>query len=679
VYQFDTFTPLKQDPMRSFLRIPIAILAFLSLNLYGVAQAEYEGPYKKRVKDADFLFEDNNQLRALAIYDSLWKISPGDNYLQYWTGVTTTYKRTAREQAYEILVELEDIPEYPDVTFWLARAKHLNYNFQEGIDLYNKYLETDKPTGTQRILTLQYIENCRNGIQLMARQLALSLEILTPPSNLENSQYSPVISADGKQLYYTNRGPDSKGVLMDNTTKKTDLGSFYEDVYVADRISEERFDFSEGRSLSDNINKAGRHEAPLSISYDNKTLFVYISSNKRSEDIYYSTRINDTTWSKPKQLKGINTPYWEGHACLAPDGKTLYFSSDRPGGLGGRDIYQATMKSDSTFGNVTNLGPKINTDFNEDGPFIHSNGSSLYFSSEAHASMGGYDMFHVKYDSTEQEWQEVVNLGYPINTTDDDRFYYITGDGEWGFFSSARASGENLHDIYRIKPGTFERLNTLVLLIGTVYIDEIPSTALAKIMDDETGDVLATLVADSITGEFVYSLLPGRKYKISLLADGFPPKVEYVDVPPIKQGVLRFEHRFDFYTKTFLALQREKGSLDLQNDMDGQLNINEEIDSDGLTFSQLNQLNIDPEQDFLTDEQLAAGYRFRVQVGAYRNPGKFTYGFLRTLGNVQILSCDDGITRYLMGQIFMTRPEAEVLRQKCIEVGEWDAWITVRR
>lgn len=665
--------------MYSFLRTPLILLAVLSLAITSNAQPELEGAAKRRVKDADALYKDGNQLRALAIYDSLWNLNPNDKYLQYMTGVCNVYKSTGREEAYDILVNLEGNSDYPEVTFWLGRAKHLNYNFKEGIDLYNKYLEEDRPTGTQRILTLQYIENCRNGIELMARKMALSLEILTPPSNVQNSQYSPVISADGKKLYYTNRGPDSKGDLMDNTTKKTDLGSYYEDVFVANRVNEERFEFSEGKSLSDNINKAGEHEAPLSISYDNSMLFLYLSSNKQSEDIFYSQRINDSTWSKPREAKGINTPYWEGHAVLAPDGRTLYFSSDRPGGFGGRDIYQATMKSDSTFGNVINLGPKINTVFNEDAPFIYINGSSLYFSSEAHGSMGGYDMFYIKYDSTKFDWQEAINLGYPINTTDDDRFYYITGDGEWGFFSSARASGENLHDIYRIKPGTFERLNTLVLLIGTVYIDDQPSSALAKIMDDETGDVLATLVSDSVSGEFVYSLLPGRKYKITLLANGFQPKVEYVDVPPIKQGVLRFEHRFDFYSPTYLALQRDNNKGDLQNALDGQMDYTLEDDKDGMTFSKLDYLTVDPDRDYLTDEELAAGFRFRVQVGAYRNPGKFTYGFLRNLGNVEIKGCDDGITRYLMGQKFLTRPEAEVLRQKCIEAGEWDAWITVRR
>lgn len=645
------------------------------------SQDNLSGTFKRRLYDANILFDEGNYLRALAVYDSLWTEQPNDAFLQYRVGICHVFKSDGRERAYDLLKDLKDDPAFRDARFYMARAKHFDYHFQEAIDLYNEYLEQSKASGTQRILTLQLIDNCRNGIALMDRRMALSLEILTPPSNPQNSQYSPVISPDGKHLYYTNRGPDSKGELMDNKSKKTDVGSFYEDIFVANSTGEGSFTF--GRSLSDNINQASRHEAPMSISYDNRILFLYMSGNKQEEDIYYSIRTNDTTWSVPKKLRGdVNTPHWEGHASLAPDGRTLYFSSDRPGGLGGRDIYTAVMREDSSFSNVQNLGPKINTPFNEDAPFIYSNGSSLYFSSEAHGSMGGYDMFYIKYDSTKSSWQDAVNLGYPINTTDDDRFYYVTKEGDWGYFSSARASGENLHDIYRIKPGTFERLNALVLLVGTVYIDDVPSPCLVKILDDHTGDVLTTLVADSTTGEFVYSLLPGKKYKISLLADGFAPKVEFVDVPPLAQGVMRIEHRFDFYSVTYLALKSDSASIGLQDALDSELKVNGGAageGNDGFTFSTLDHLDIDPSRENLTDSELKAGFRFRVQVGAYRNPGRFKYEFLRSLGEVEIKGCDDGITRYLMGQKFTTRSEAEILRQKCVEAGEWDAWITVRR
>ena len=646
----------------------LSLLAISSFAQEGEG-SDASGSFKRSLYEADLLFNDGSYLRALEVYDSLWDIRPNQIYLQYMTGVCHIYKSDGREKAFDILKELKGEPGFDEVTFYMARAKHLNYNFQEAIDLYNEFLEVDKPSGSRRINTLQFIENCKNGIEIMSRRIGLSLEMLVPPSNDRNSQYSPVLSPDGMKLYYTNRGEDSKGDMMDEKSKKTTLGKHYEDTFVAENIgSDDEIVFSEGTSLSDNINLPGIHEAPLSLSYNNQMLFVYVSGAKANEDIYVSYNQNDTGWTVPIIVKGINTPHWEGHAMLGPDNKTLFFSSDRPGGYGKRDLYMSTMKPDSTYERAVNLGPKINTPFNEDAPFIYTDGKSLYFASEAHGSMGGYDIFYTTYDSASQTWDDQQNLGYPINTTDDDRFYYISVDGEWGYFSSARGSGENLHDIYRIKPGTFERLNSLVLLIGTIYIDDVPSSAIAKIMAEPTGDVLATLVSDSITGEFIYSLLPGREYKISLLADGFPPKIEYVEVPPINQGVMRIEHRFDFYTKGYLAANDTNGNL--QDELNKL-----EVDSS----DQMGVCPVEPEREELTPEEIASGCAFRVQVGAYRNPGKFRYEFLRELGEVEIKGYPDGITRYLMGQKFTKRSEAEVLRQKCVLAGQWDAWITVRR
>jgi len=640
--------------------------SFVLISCAIVAQDNVTGPAKKRLYDADMLFEQGEYLRALSIYDSLWDAKPNETYLQYKTGACYVFKSNGREQAYDILKDLKGSSDFPRATFYMARSKHFDYRFQEAINLYNDYLSNSKASGAERIETLKLINNCENGIELMERKMALTLEILTPPSNPQNSQYSPVIGPEGKHLYYTNRGPDSEGDLMTDQTKKSDVGLYYEDVFVADHLGgDDQFNFGEGKGLNEKINTGQRHEAPMSVSYDNKIMYIYLSGDKAEEDIYISYNEGDTAWSGPKKLRGnVNTPHYEGHAFLAPDGRTLYFSSDKPGGYGGRDLYTAIMKEDSTYGNITNLGPKINTEFNEDSPFIYSNGSSLYFASEAHGSMGGYDMFYIKFDSTKNDWQEAINLGYPINTTDDDRFYYITKDGDWGYFSSARASGEKLHDIYRIQPGTFERLNALVLLVGTVYIDDVESSALAKIMDDKTGDVLATLIADSTTGEFVYSLLPDHKYKISLLADGFPPKVEYVKVPPMKEGVLRIEHRLDFYTDGYASGGGIQDQLDTLVDP---LDLLPGV------------CDVEPDREELTEEEIASGCYFRVQVGAYRNPGRFKYDFLRSVGEVEIKGYSDGITRFLMGPKFTKRSEADKLRIECVAAGEWDSWITVRR
>ena len=319
------------------MRLPIIALIISILFCAGVSAQSQSNAFKNSQYNADKLFEDGQFLRALSLYDSLWDLDPDSDYLKYKIGICHVYKQNGRGRAFDLLKEINASSGFPDVKFWMARARHLDYYFEDAIQLYNEYLDTPHARGTQRIQTLNYIQNCNNGIDLMKRKLNLSLEILSPPSNTTNSQYSPVISPDGKKLYYCNRGPESRGDIMDNTAKKKFLGNYYEDVFVVER-SDSTGPFNPGKGLSTRINSL-EHEAPLSISYDNKTLFIYKSTVRNDEDIYQSTRQNasDTVWSSPKKVKGINTPYWEGHACLAPDGKTLYFSSDRPGGLGGRD------------------------------------------------------------------------------------------------------------------------------------------------------------------------------------------------------------------------------------------------------------------------------------------------------------------------------------------------------
>ena len=163
------------------------------------------------------------------------------------------------------------------------------------------------------------------------------------------------------------------------------------------------------------------HDACIALSIDGQTLFMYNNSEENGGDIYYS-RLDGDEWGVPVPLPGeVNTKYWEGHMTISSDEKVMYFSSDRPGGLGGRDIYKAEKLANGEWGNVTNLGPTINTSKNEDAPYLHLDKRTLYFSSEGFNSMGGYDVFYSEIDNG--EWTEPINMGCPINTTENDKFY----------------------------------------------------------------------------------------------------------------------------------------------------------------------------------------------------------------------------------------------------------------
>ena len=176
--------------------------------------------------------------------------------------------------------------------------------------------------------------------------------------------------------------------------------------------------------------------------------------NDKEGSIYYS-KLDGDQWSygymlgtDPGDITDINTQYHEPSACLSPDGNTLYFVSDRPGGFGGEDIYRCVKLPTGRWSKATNLGPTINTEYDEDAPFMHPDGVTLFFSSNGHKTMGGFDIFFsVKSDSG---WYPPQNMGYPINTTDDDVFYVMSSDGKRAYFSSVRPEGLGEQDIYMV-------------------------------------------------------------------------------------------------------------------------------------------------------------------------------------------------------------------------------------
>ncbi|MEJ0033096.1 MAG: hypothetical protein WDO15_23390 [Bacteroidota bacterium] len=192
------------------------------------------------------------------------------------------------------------------------------------------------------------------------------------------------------------------------------------------------------------------HESTTALSRDGNTLLIYKDEN--NGDIYVTSRkTTSEPWSAPEPLEGINSTYAESSASLSTDGTTLYFSSDRPGGLGGFDIYMATKDSRGNWTKIKNLGPGINTPYDEEGPFIDYEGKVLYFSSKARKGMGGYDIFKSTLtDVKNNKWSDPENLGYPINTPDNDVYFVGSKDGKRGYYSSVREDGLGYADIYRV-------------------------------------------------------------------------------------------------------------------------------------------------------------------------------------------------------------------------------------
>ena len=270
------------------------------------------------------------------------------------------------------------------------------------------------------------------------------------------------------------------------------------------------------------INTDG-HLATVNISADGQTLFVYRDDNGDG-NIYTTTKNQDDQWGELVKLgSDINTEYKESHAHVTPDGNVLYFISDRKkGGLGGQDIYFCKKLPTGDWGLAQNAGNILNTPYDEDGIFLHPDGKTIYFSSKGHSSMGGFDIFYSELDET-GNWGAPINMGYPVNSTDDDVFFVTSTDGKRAYYSSFKQDGFGEKDIYVITLVDAQE-KPLTLLTGFLKVagfDETPESAIITVTDNETGNLIGRYVPRKKDGKFSIILNPGGDYHIEYAAESY--------------------------------------------------------------------------------------------------------------------------------------------------------------
>jgi len=416
----------------------------------------------------------------------------------------------------------------PETAYYqLGIAYRLAYKFNESNTYFNRFKDIigDRNKELSDDLNKQ-VETNNNATELTKDTAAVTIINLGDSVNSEYPDYSPVISADESTLIFTSRRPGSTG------GEKTDNDQFFEDIYYC--IKKKDGTWSSPKSIGVNIN-SNDNEADIGLSADGQQLFVYRGVN--GGDIYYSILDGDT-WSNLIPLNsGINSKSWETHATVTVDGNTLYFVSDRKeGGYGGRDIWRCVKLPNGQWSLPLNLGPQINTPYDEDAPFIHPDGVTLFFSSTGHKNMGGFDVFKSTKDD-EGKWSTPENLKAPINTPDDDIFYVQSVDGKRGYFSSVRAGGKGEKDLYTIN---FEQaiVEPLTLLKGYLTFDgstKVPASVQITATDMESGLVVQDVRPNSVTGKYLLILNPGNEgktYTISYEAEGYQPVSETIVIPP---------------------------------------------------------------------------------------------------------------------------------------------------
>lgn len=503
-------------------------LVFVLLSLIFIqvrAQEKPDGSYKGYVQEGNYLFLEENYYLALENFDKAFKIDSSSGLLNYNIGMcylnTLANKMKAEPYLARAVKKIDkncniDNPleksAPPLAHYYYGKALHMNYKFEEEAQqyvLFEKYINS-KDKEWKKTLARDK-EVCAFAIENVSAPLNVQIVGLGDSINSSYPDYSPVLSADERMLIYTTRRPNTTGGIKD------DNGNYNEDVVVS--YKNDKGEWGSPVPLSQNINGVGM-EASINLSADGQTLIVYRDGGDgMGGNIYYST-FDGNDWSPLKDFgSDVNTKYWESHACLSSDGNTLIFVSNRPGGFGGRDIYRCVKLPTGAWSKALNMGAAINTEYDEDGAFIHPDGQTFFFISNGHKTMGGFDIMFATLDENNQ-FSNVSNMGYPINTPDDDAFYVTSPDGRRGYFSSAKEGGNGEKDIYMVSmPEAREK--PLALFKGKIIASDgetVPEDLIILVKDKLTGEIVGTYRPKLNNGTFTTILPPGREYTFSYQA-----------------------------------------------------------------------------------------------------------------------------------------------------------------
>ncbi len=517
--------------------------------------------------------------------------------------------------------------------FALASAYRINYEFEKALGTYAKLNELmpDKGELENADFIDQQIRACRNAMTSVEKPVDFSKESLGPDINLGSVNINPTVSGDGNTLVYT----EKRGLENTIYYVKKERGEWGEPVDITAQLGGDT-------DCSSN-----------SLNYDGTELYLYKNDNFDG-NIYMSTFENGS-WSRVQKLnRNINTKFYESHASISSGGDKLYFTSNRDGGEGGLDIYVSEKDSKGEWGNPRNLGSAINTPFNEDTPFITNNDSILFFSSEGHTNIGGYDIFRSRLIGG--IWKSPSNIGYPVNTPDDDLFFFPYINGQNAFYSMV--TGYKEKDIYYINLGEKQSIPTFeikgVLSLSDTII-EFTDDYRIILYSNSSEDTLDVGYPNKTSGHYSFLVKPDI-YSLTYEGPAYIPvtrELTILEDHPSKEEIINITLEPD--TNYVAEIPEEFEKLDFSK-----VTVIDEIDSSILVTDVI----IKDVSD--SDSTNADVLYYTIQLMALYNP--VDVSFFKNTRVTVVYNDDDRFYRYTTGQ-FETKGEAYTRRDELIRQG----------
>ncbi|MFQ3575951.1 MAG: OmpA family protein [Cytophagales bacterium] len=500
------------------MRGKISLISILLLSfqfLLAQPAAKYSSTNKKALAHYDkaqmFL---SRKMFPEAIFELESAVKKDSKFYEAYVSLGSVLKMTrAYANAKEMLLKALELQPKNESNYSLYFAigdicfKEADY---EGAEKYMKgFMSFKNAPAPQKEYAKKVIENCEFAKEQTTNPLKIETKPMPPPLNQFPLQYFPSMTADGSTLVFT---------ALNSFSVQDD-----ENLYVSNHSDK---GWSVPTSISSNINTKN-NEGTASISGDGKTLVFTSCGRKDSKgscDLYISYKTGDE-WSVPVNMGNtINSPEWDTHPSLSADGRKLYFTSSRRGGFGREDIYVSTKDDSGNWTNAKNLGKNINTTESEIGPFIHANGKTLFFSSNGRPGMGGLDLYYTTL--TDTGWTSPVNLGYPLNTANDESGVMIRADMKKGYFSAnKKTNGKDVSSVlYEFSvPEELRKVSQVALAKGKVLDLETKKPVKAKIelIDLAKNEVVSIVESDEMNGSYVLVLTEGSEYAIYVSADEY--------------------------------------------------------------------------------------------------------------------------------------------------------------
>lgn len=526
-----TAFPKRQILYNFTMNRALLLLLLIVSTLSGFSQKKKKEPgYKEYFMEGSYLLLEDEPELALKNFKKAYAIDSSSSNINYMMGISCLLSASHKAEAeYYLQKSVSTISgtyksdNYKEKSapplshFFYGKALHFNYKFDEAMKQYEAFKPSVNPKDLEYVKMLAHEElKTTTARNITNFPLNVIIKNLGDSVNSPYPDYSPVLSGDERTLIFTTRRPEFSAI-------KDDQGNSYEDIVVS--YKDNNGNWSKPVPLG--INTIG-HEACLNLSPDGQTLLVFKNeaggTNPAGNGNVYYAQYDGKGWNSLNEFgTDVNSLYMESHACLSADGNVLFFSSDRPGGYGGKDIYRCIKLPNGKWSKALNMGPRINTEYDEDGGFIHPDGTTFYYASNGPGTMGGFDVFYATLNE-DNKFDNPTNIGYPVNTTDDDIFYVVSPDGKRAYFASAKEGGKGDKDLYEL---TLEEKREVYLALfkGQILPSEgqsLPENIIVVVKDKETGETIGLYRPKLQNGTFSAILPPGHSYNFSYQSEEGP-------------------------------------------------------------------------------------------------------------------------------------------------------------